>query len=350
MYGIRLAGDYFAEVVAPVVTRAAPGLRYGAAILGSGSEVLGFDTPRSADHGFGPRVQLFLHPRDRAGHGPALLAALDRDLPDDFGGMPARFAARSAADEVAHQVVVTDVPAWSVGHFDLDVTARDLTPRDWLGLPWQHLAAATRGAVFRDDHGHLAAMRARLAWYPRRPVALRAGRAFRRIAQEEAFVGRTGEVGDDLGSSVLAARLVRDVMRLALLLRRVWPPYAKWLGTEFARGPDAAALTPALTAALRATGWPEREAALCDAYEYVARECNALGLAAPVEATRRPFHDRPFQVLDAERFTVALLAAVTDPAVAALPPLGGVDLWADSTDVLSHAGRARRATLGLFGR
>ena len=35
-----------------------------------------------------------------------------------------------------------------------------------------------------------------------------------RLDQEEPFVGRTAEVGDDLGSRVLAARLARDVMQL----------------------------------------------------------------------------------------------------------------------------------------
>ena len=53
---------------------------------------------------------------------------------------------------------------------------------------------------------------------------------WKRISQEEAFVGRCGEVGDELGSAVVAARLIRDVMRLVLLIERRYPPYSKWLG------------------------------------------------------------------------------------------------------------------------
>lgn len=46
--GVRLAAEYYAEVVRPLLDQAFPGLRYAAALLGPGSEVLGFDTERSA--------------------------------------------------------------------------------------------------------------------------------------------------------------------------------------------------------------------------------------------------------------------------------------------------------------
>ena len=37
-----------------------------------------------------------------------------------------------------------------------------------------------------------------------------------RLVQEEAFVARTAEVGDATGPTVTAARLIRDMLRLAL--------------------------------------------------------------------------------------------------------------------------------------
>ena len=45
----------------------------------------------------------------------------------------------------------------------------------------------------------------------------------------------------ELGSAVAAARLVRDLMRLCLLINRCYPPYDKWLGSSFARLSCAAA-------------------------------------------------------------------------------------------------------------
>ena len=44
--GLRLAGEFYAEAVRPLLDREFPGLRYAAALLGPGSEVLGFDTAR----------------------------------------------------------------------------------------------------------------------------------------------------------------------------------------------------------------------------------------------------------------------------------------------------------------
>src|SRR6266508_4652058 len=54
--GLELARAFYEEVVAPVVAD----VPHSAALLGSGSDVLGFDTARSTDHGWGPRLQLFV--------------------------------------------------------------------------------------------------------------------------------------------------------------------------------------------------------------------------------------------------------------------------------------------------
>ncbi|WP_407700809.1 DUF4037 domain-containing protein [Streptomyces endophyticus] len=167
---------------------------------------------------------------------------------------------------------------------------------------------------------------------------------WQRISQEEAFVGRCAESGDDIGSAVVAGRLVRDLMRLCLLLDRRYVPSTKWLGSSFGRLSVAGPLTPSLRGALAATDHPTREAHLCDAYETVAMLQNATGLAAPLDPTRRPYHSRPFLVLHADRFAQALAGTLTHPALRELPLVGGVDQWADSTDLL-HQSRAVRAAV-----
>ena len=57
--GIELSRLFFVEAVKPLLEASVPGLLYGAALLGSGSEVLGFDTEMSTDHDWGPRVDIF---------------------------------------------------------------------------------------------------------------------------------------------------------------------------------------------------------------------------------------------------------------------------------------------------
>ena len=147
----------------------------------------------------------------------------------------------------------------------------DIDVRSWLSAPQQRLLEATSGAVFADPDGVLGAIRERLAWYPQDVWLFMLASQWRRIDQEEAFVGRTAEAGDELGSRILAARLVRDVVRLAFLQERRSAPYAKWLGTAFRELPIAEELGPHLDAALAATDYARREAALCLAYECVAR-------------------------------------------------------------------------------
>src|ERR1700682_1567201 len=65
--GLKLSGMFYREAVRPVLDAEFPALAHSAAILGPGSEVLGFDTQRSTDHHWGPRLMLFLaeadHPR-----------------------------------------------------------------------------------------------------------------------------------------------------------------------------------------------------------------------------------------------------------------------------------------------
>jgi hypothetical protein len=121
-------------------------------------------------------------------------------------------------------------------------------------------------------------------------------------------------------------------MRLCLLMHRRYPPYSKWLGTAFARLPGIAGLTASLSAALSADAWPVREQHLCDAYQGVAAMHNQLGFTPPLDTGTRRFYDRPYQVIDAIRFTKALREAISDPRIRELPLTGAIDQFTDSTD------------------
>lgn len=350
--GLELSRRFYAEAVLPLLDAAVPGLAHSAARIGSGSEVLGFDTPRSSDHEWGPRLQLFLSPADVVRHGRRIERLLSERLPRTFHGYPTHFAPAGEANGVRvmqvtdgpvhHRVDIADVDGWAAGQLGF-TPSEGVTTTDWLATPTQRLAENTSGAVFHDGLGELVPLRERLAWYPHDLWLYLLACQWKRISQEEAFVGRCGEAGDELGSAVTGARLVRDLMRLVLLMDRRYPPYGKWLGSAFSRTAAALELTPHLTGALAATGWKTREQHLAMAYEHVAVLHNELGLTAAVDPTTRPYFGRPFQVLHAERFTWALMQAVTDPEIRVLPLTGAVDQFVDNTDFLGDLRRVRDA-------
>jgi hypothetical protein len=339
--GTELSRAYHADVVAPLLLARWPGLRYAAARLGSGSDVLGLDDPMSRDHDWGLRLTLLVDAalvRDVDDH----LAAT---LPPSYAGYPTRFG--TTWQPTGHQVEVATPDGFARSRLGVDVPA----PADtgtWLALTGQAVLEVTAGPVFVDSAGRLTAVREALTWYPddvwRYVVAV----DWLRLGQELSFVGRTGDRGDDLGSRVVAARLVRVAMHLGFLLERRWPPYPKWFGTCFSALPRAGAAADDLAAALAAATWTEREAALCRALETLLDVQRDAGLPAAEHATAR-FHDRPYRGVDGP-VVDALLTSVRADDVRALPRgVGSVEQWVDDVDVLMDAGRRVAAARAVTG-
>jgi hypothetical protein len=349
--GQELSRRFYREAVRPILEDRFPGLPHAAGLLGSGSDALGFDTEMSTDHDWGPAVLLFL--RDGDAHlGDAIRAAMSERLPREFLGYPAGM--RDAPDEPGtlvlgtasddgpqiHRVYPTTVREFAGHHLAIDI-GRPLAAADWLSIPSQALRSVTAGAVHHDGVGELTALRERLAWYPHDVWLYLLASGWQRIGQEEHLMPRAGYVGDELGSAIMGSRLARDVMSLGFLIERQYAPYPKWFGSAFAQLQCAPALTPPLWRAQVATQWPERMAAIGEAYELLARMQNGLGLAEPLDERTHSFFSRPFQVIGGGRFSEALLARIADPEVrgiAARRPIGGVDQWSDSTDLRSWGG------------
>ena len=364
--GLELAGDFYASVVRPLLDGEFPGLRYAAALLGPGSEVAGFDTQRSTDHDWGPRLQLLLpdEPSDGPGHtradndtessdtegtAAAITAMLSRRLPESFRGYPVRFSlSGEPASAARHHVRVAGLGGWLNWLLGFD-PRNGVTLLDWLATPTQRLAEFTTGRVFHDAPGELTRARQALAWYPDDVWRYVLACQWQRVDQEEPFPGRCAEAGDELGSLVVTARLARDLMRLWLLMHRRYPPYSKWLGTAFTRLPGNDGLAADLTAAITASGYQERERHLTRAYRAVAELHNKAGLTAPLDTRTRLFHDRPFQVIGGARFAAALRESVGDPRIKRLPPAGAADQFIDSTDAAGDLRLLRACAAAVIG-
>lgn len=333
--GIALSRCYFEDLVAPLLRRHVPEVRYAAARVGSGSDVLGFDDAVSRDHDWGLRLQLFVHDADQA----RVRSALDQHLPSHFRGHPIRFGF-SADPTERLRVDVTSVSAFAEQRLGFD--PRDAASVvDWLSLTGQAVLEVVSGAVFEDQTGALTALRDALTWYPEDIWKYVVACDWGRLDQELPLMARAGDRGDELGSRVIAARLVDVAVHLGFMLSRAWPPYSKWRGSAFGKLTGCAAVAADLGRALDAGDWKARQTALSDTLTGLARLQQKVGLPIPQSAVE-PFWDRPY--IHVNRSLVPeLLETVTSPEVRALPVgVGSVEQQTDRVDILT-APRHRRA-------
>ncbi|WUJ70715.1 DUF4037 domain-containing protein [Kribbella soli] len=297
MSGLEICERFYFDVVRPQVD-----VPHSAALLGRGSEVLGFDDEMSSDHNYEARVLLFV----------AEGVDLQPELPTTFEGRPT-------------QVDVHTLRKYFADQFGFDIDA-DLTPQDWLTFPESILRQHTAGGLFHDDLG-LEAVRDRLAYYPDDVWRYLMITAWWRVHPEMNLVGRSGYVGDELGSALIGAQLVQDLMQLCFLIERTYAPYRKWFGTAFNRLSCGPTLTPLLREVLRAETWQEREEALMEAYRGVAELHNRRGVTTPIELGVEQMCGRPFKVVWGD-FIGTLTADIQDPAVLRIYerwPVGGIE-------------------------
>jgi len=122
--GIELARRLWADAVEPILSRRFPELDVAAALLGYGSEVLGFDDEVSQDHQWGPRLLLFVPER-----------ALHRT--GEIGRTLAGLCAALGPAAVAHNELAVTAPV-------------DPEPRAFHGRPFQVLDADRFVAALRE--------------------------------------------------------------------------------------------------------------------------------------------------------------------------------------------------------
>jgi hypothetical protein len=332
--GLQLAHDYLHGVVEPLLAERCQGVRYAAARVGTGSEVLGLDDAISRDHDWGLRLQLFV-PEE---HVPGVLAALERYLPDSFQGHRVRFAFSG------HQAPRLGLEVTSPTRFAHDRLGFDptdgATTTDWLSVSGQAALEVVGGEVFTDQVGDLTRLRRALSWYPDDLWRYVVACDWQRLNQELPLMARAGDRGDDLGSRTIAARLVDIAVHLAFTLSRSWQPYSKWRGTMFGALPVAAAVAGELIATLAADDWSARNQALRPALERLAGFQSEVGLPTAAPAVV-PFWDRPYLQVEPS-LVPALMGSIADPAVQALPVgVGAIEQQTDNVDVLVDPARRR---------
>jgi hypothetical protein len=326
--GLELARTFYAEVVGPSLA-----VPHTACLVGEGSEVLGYDTERSADHEWGPRVQIFVQPAAVA----SVRAHLDTTLPESFHGLPTRWFSL-ARGGVAHHVEVDTAEDWLSQHLPTLPADPDLA--GWLAAPQQHLLQLTAGEVFRDDLGELTRRRHTYQWYPDDVWRWIIASQWHLIGNAEPLLGRCVETGDHRGARLLTAHLCRLIMEMAFLQHRRYWPYPKWFGHGFAALPVSERLGSLLDEALDSRPSLRDDGPVQRALLQLAAAHNDLRISESVPPLIADFAvgvndaSRPFPVLNTADLIGATVGSMADARLANLPRVGTLDQLTHGDDQL----------------
>lgn len=313
--GLVLNKHFYHEVVRPLIDIFSPGLEYSAGLLGNGSDVLGYDSIISTDHNWGPRLVLFLPEQDFEKRKNAIWEMLSHKLPYEFMGYSTHYTQPQQGYLVQQMIPATPgkpvnhmVEIYTVRGFFLHFLGfdpfREVIVKDWLKFPQQSLLEVTSGEVYHDglEGGLLSRMRHKFHYYPFDVWMYIYLMQWDKIVEQQAFIGRTGEVGDELGSQIISNRFVNNVMRWLFIAEQKYIPYPKWFGRAFTDLIHAREFIPLFSKIFYARTWKKRESYILDVYMVMARIHNSLKITKPIKPIIKQFHDRPFKIFDGRKF------------------------------------------------
>ena len=200
--GLKLNELFYNEVITPLLKLHFGDLQYSAALIGWGSDVLGYDDVQSTDHNWGLRLQIFLSKQDYDKYCPLINNAFDEHLPVSFRGYPVAFerigdeARREKSGSSKHNIRIETIQGFFAQYLGCNPDD-EITTSDWLTFSEHKLLAVTSGKVFYDGLGELESIRRKLRYYPKDIWLYILAAQWNKIYEEQAFVGRCGYIGDE---------------------------------------------------------------------------------------------------------------------------------------------------------
>lgn len=226
MNGLELSRAFYEQYGAPLLHEQFSQVEHLIAVglIGSGSEVLGFDDEVSRDHDFEPGFCLLLPDESVIDRRTAfLLERAYAKLPREF--MEVRRSTLAPVGGARHGVLR------AADFFTEKVGAPDgvLTVDQWLKLPQQSLLEATAGVLFRDDLGQVTAIRTTLSHMPEEVRKKRLAGHLLLMAQAGQYnYLRCLKHGEPAAGQLAVNEFVKSCIEVVFLLNRVYAPYYKW--------------------------------------------------------------------------------------------------------------------------
>jgi hypothetical protein len=342
--GIELNKHFYFHAVKPLLDKYFPKLKYSTARLGSGSDVLGFDTARSTDHDWGPRLELFLSEEDFDVLKDEISNKLSEELPKEFMGYPTNY--RIADDGVKIIDPIKDgnidhnIEFYTVKSFFQKRLGKDpfkaISDIDWLTFPEQQLLSVTSGAVYYDGLKDLKIAREKFSYYPENVWLYLLKQQWFILGEESPFPGRAAEINDEIGAHILAINQVSKLMKLCFLIEKQYAPYSKWFFSAFRKLNSADTLLPLIKKIITAKEWLEKEKYLTKAYTIVAQMHNDLKITEPIDINVMTFHNRPYLIINWDDFIQKIDEKIPDTSPLKKFKLGSIDQITKETYILCY--------------
>jgi hypothetical protein len=329
--GMELCSRFFQEIARPILEEFYPSLRYTAGLLGYGSDVLGFDDVVSTDHMWGPRFYLFLE-EDDFDLKDKIYDTFSELLPYTYLGYSVNFSEPDPEDhgvrcasflsegKVSPLIFINTLDRFLeeyLGRSNMD----DLDYLDWLTLSEHRLLALVSGKFFLDGIGINQKLK-ELSFYPLQVKLYLIASSWSILAEEQAFVKRCGDCGDEIGSRIICARMVDRLMRLCFLYSDQYAPYSKWFGTAFRYLPTDKAIGECLSKALSADSVTKREEYLVHAQELVGKLHNEMRLTTELEIKAVNYFGRDIKVIFVDKLVDAIMKQLKGTSLEQLPLIG----------------------------
>lgn len=309
--GMTLNESFYHDVVRPLMIKHFPDLKYSAGLVGHGSDVIGFDSPTSMDHNWGPHLHIFLSEHDFVAFKHKVDEMLRKNLPYTYKGFSTNFAEGDKyrvavpkfkkSGEVNHIFEFWTPQSFFMHYLGFDIR-RKPSFRDWLLFPQQALLEVTVGKMFHDDLGVIE-LRRSFSYYPDDIWKYMLSVQWGKIRDHIQFQARSGEEGDALGAYVNTARSVHLIMFMCFLLERKYASYDKWFGTAFNNWlPCAEKMRPLLLEIMEEKNWVKRQDLLSKAYQELGKMCNKLKLTKPISTKIVEYFGRGYSYVDVWEF------------------------------------------------
>ena len=331
MKGLAINKRFYFQVVKPLLEKKYSQLKYACGLIGSGSEVLGVDDLTSRDHNWGLRLIIFIEEKD-IDKKIEISDYLSEALPREFENIHVNWSDPSVEDgsrtpvptkgKINHNITFYTVQEYIKMHFKRE-QIDSLTVEEWLVVSEQKLLEFVSGEIFYDGIGAITSLREKLQYYPPTVKILNLIGEWNAISSEIAFVGRTRMLYDEIGSHIIACRIINHLMKISFILENKYIPYAKWIGFKFYYLTSARELQPLFQQIISANGWEERENGLVECYLYLSQEMQRLGLIS-TQINEKFYYSRPQKVININDIILDLRKKI-GPEIAKKYPWGSIN-------------------------